>query len=337
MIKDVTMRPTGLLFLAGLMLAGAPATAVTYQVEGRISASGDGGWDLASFDSAAKRFYVTHGDVVVAADVVHATASAPFSGIARGHAAVPISGQSLLAVTSGRDDSVRLFDTKSGAEIARIPVGGNPDAAFYDAKAGRLVVMNAKSGTVSVIDVVARKVTSTITLKPGLEIGTQDGDILLVNNEDSSELETANLRTGQAGPAIALTGCEGPTGLAFDTATGQAISACANHKAAVVDVRNHRVTALLDIDAGPDTVMIDQKRRMALIPCGRDGTLVLIALDGGAHVVGRVTTEAGARTGAVDPDSGKVYLPTAELVPAAAGGRPQPKPGTFHILVLAPR
>ena len=196
--------------------------------------------------------------------------------------------------------------------------------------------MNAKGCAVSLVDPIARKVTSTITLKPGLEIGTNDGDTLLVNNEDLSELETANLRTGQAGPTIALTGCQGPTGLAFDPTTGQAISACANHKAAVVDVRNHRVTALLDIDAGPDTVLIDQKRRMAFIPCGRDGTLVLIALDGGAHVVGRVTTEAGARTGALDPDSGKVYLPTADLAPAAAGGRPQPKPGTFHILVVAP-
>ena len=75
---------------------------------------------------------------------------------------------------------------------------------------------------------------------------------------------------------------------------------------------------------------------MAFIPCGRDGTLILIGLDGGAHVTGRVTTEAGARTGALDPDSGKVYLPTADLAPAAAGGRPQPKPGTFHILVVAP-
>jgi hypothetical protein len=338
MIGDFAMfqRSTRSLFLAALLLAGAPAAAATYQVESRIAAPGDGGWDLATFDAVAKRVYVTHGAIVVAADVVHGTASAPFSGIDRGHTAVPIAGQPLLAVTSGHDNSVRLFNTNSGAEVARIAVGTDPDAAFYDADAGRLVVMNAKSGTVSLVDPIARKVAATITLKPGLEIGTNDGDTLLVNNEDLSELETANLRTGQAGPTIPLTGCQGPTGLAFDPATGQAISACANHKAAVVDVRNHRVTALLDIDAGPDTVLIDQKRRMALIPCGRDGTLILIALDGGAHVVGRVTTEAGARTGALDPDSGTVYLPTADLAPAAAGGRPQPKPGTFHILVVAP-
>jgi len=95
---------------------------------------------------------------------------------------------------------------------------------------------------------------------------------------------------------------------------------------------------LLDIGAGPDTVLVDTRRRVALIPCGRDGTLTVIALGERPHIVGEVRTELGARTGALDPATGKIYLPTAELAPPAApGGRPQPKPGTFHILVLAPR
>jgi len=331
-------RPTRFLLLAAMLLTGAAAPAPSYKLVGSIAAPGDGGWDYATIDPSAKRVYVTHGATVVMADIAHGTASEPFSGIAKGHAAVPIAAGNLVAVTSGHDDSVRLFDSRSGSEVAKIAVGTDPDAAFYDASAGRLVVMNAKGGTVSLVDPAARKVTNTITLKPGLEAGALDGDTLLVNNEDLNELETASLRTGRAGPAIALTGCEGPTGLAFDPLTGQAISACANRKAAVVDVRHHRLVRLLDIDGGPDTVLIDQHRRLALIPCGRDGTLVVIALDGVARVVGHVATEAGARTGALDPETGRIYLPTAILVPATTpGGRPQTKPGSFHILVLAPR
>lgn len=331
-------RPTRFLFLAAMLLTGAAAPAPGYRVVGSIAAPGDGGWDYATIDRTAKRVYVTHGATVVAADIVHGTASAPFSGIAKGHAAVPIAAQHLVAVTSGHDDSVRLFDIQSGSEVAKIAVGTDPDAAFYDAQASRLVVINAKGGTVSLVDPSMRKVTATITLKPGLEAATQDGDTLLVNNEDLNELDTASLRTGKPGPAIALTGCQGPTGIAFDPATGQAVSACANRKAAVVDVRHHRLVRLLDIDGGPDTVLIDQHRRLAFIPCGRDGTLVMIALDGGAHVVQHIATEAGARTGALDPETGRIYLPTAALSPAAApGARPQPKPGSFHILVLAPR
>jgi hypothetical protein len=53
--------------------------------------------------------------------------------------------------------------------------------------------------------------------------------------------------------------------------------------------------------------------------------------------IGRVTTEAGARTGAIDPSTGIIYLPTAKFgAPAQPGGRPGPIAGSFHILVLKP-
>jgi DNA-binding beta-propeller fold protein YncE len=323
-----------------IVASAAPAADrdADYAVTGRIAAPGDGGWDYASIDPETKRVYVTHGDTVVVADPVRDTAAAPFSGIAKGHAAIPIPGRHLLAVTSGRDDTVRLFDTETGKELGRVAVGNDPDAAYYDTALQRLVVVNAKGGTVSLVDPVARTVTATITLKPGLEAVAHDGGKLIVNNEDLNELETADLRTGKAGPAVVLTGCQGPTGLAFDPVSGQAISACANHKAAIVDVRHHRLVGLLDIGAGPDTALVDTQRRFAFIPCGGDGTLVQIALDGGARVVRSIPTERGARTAALDPDTGAIYLPTADLTPAVApGGKPQPKPGTFHILVVTPR
>ena len=46
------------------------------------------------------------------------------------------------------------------------------------------------------------------------------------------------------------------------------------------------------------------------------------------------TTQRGARTGTVDLKTGKIYLPAAEYVMPTAGQRPEPKPGTFQILVL---
>ena len=50
-----------------------------------------------------------------------------------------------------------------------------------------------------------------------------------------------------------------------------------------------------------------------------------------------VKTELGARTGAVDPKTGKVYLPTASYgPPTTPGGRPAIVPGSFHIVVVSP-
>jgi len=318
-------------------VGAAAASAPTY-VAGRQIAGPDGGWDYAKVDPETRKLYVAHGDVVTEIDLANGDAVRSFGAIAKAHAVVPLPDGRLL-VTSAHDNTARLFDTKSGRETARIAVGDDPDAAFYDAATGHAVVMNAKGGTVSVIDVATRAVVRTITLKPGLEYGVlASGDRLFVNNEDANEIETANLATGKVGPAIALTGCQGPTGLALDDKTDQLISACANGKAAVVDAKAQRLVSLLTIGAGPDAAIIDANRRLAFIPCGKDGVLDVIALDapGGAKIVATVKTEPGARTGALDPSDGSLYLPTARFAPPVAGGRPTALPGTFHILAVSP-
>ena len=51
----------------------------------------------------------------------------------------------------------------------------------------------------------------------------------------------------------------------------------------------------------------------------------------------RITTEVGARTAAMDPRTGALYLPTARFdPPAVPGGRPVAVAGTFHVLEIQP-
>jgi len=84
-------------------------------------------------------------------------------------------------------------------------------------------------------------------------------------------------------------------------------------------------------------VIFDPARDMAFIPCGRSGELDVVAIRGAAVVVvQRLATHVGARSGAVDPKTGAVYLPTAEFDPSPGGGRPTARPGTFEILVVTP-
>lgn len=321
---------------AALLVSASPAP--HYAISGRI-AGPDGGWDYASVDAKTGRLYVAHDRSVTVVDLAHRSDVRSIGSIAHAHAAVPIPDLGLLLVTSGRDDSVRLIDSASGRETAKIAVGSDPDAAFYDAGTHRAVVMNAKAGTVSVIDVKAAKVARTITLKPGLEFGVLGArDTLFVNNEDANEIETANLTTGAVGAAIPMPGCEGPSGLGYDAAHGRLISACANGKAAIVDVRTRRVT-LLDIGKGPDAVIMDPARGLAFIPCGKDGIISVVSIGtaGPARVVGSIASEVGARTGAVDPRTGVLYLPTARFAPPATPGeRPAALPGSFHVLVVGP-
>lgn len=321
--------------LAFALTAAAPPS---YRVTGAIPAA-DGGWDYAAVAPDSRLLYIARAAEVTEIDLAHGNAVRAFGQIAKGHAVVPLPDHMLL-VSSAHDDTVRLIETLSGKEVARIATGTDPDASLYDARSGLAAVMNAKAGTVSVIDIAKRAVVRTITLKPGLEFAQlADDGTLFVNNEDENEIETANLHTGAAGPAIKLAGCTGPTGLALDPASHVLISACANGKAAVIDAVSHRQTGSLTIGAGPDAVILDAARRLAFIPCGRDGTLSIIALDGpaGPRVTGAIKTAVGARTGALDPATGKLYLPTADFGPApAGGGRPAMLPGTFKVIEVSP-
>ena len=331
-------RSIFLLLASATPSLAAPAIAPTYAVAGSI-AGPDGSWDYARVDAAARKLYVARSGAVTVVDLASGSQVTSWGELARGHAVVPLPGNRLLA-TSGNDATVRFFDTRTGQQIASLAVGKKPDAAIYDAAHGRAFVMNADSGTVSTIDTRAMRVTSTITVKPALEYAAlaKDGT-LFVNDEDANEIEVVDVVRGITGKPIALPGCEGPTGLGYDTRHDRLIAACANGKAAIVDARARRLVALLDIGKGADAVIMDDARRLAFVPCGRDGVLDILSLDapGGIANVGRVTTEVGARTGALDTVTGAIYLPTARFgPPAAGGGRPAIIPGSFHILVVKP-
>lgn len=61
-------------------------------------------------------------------------------------------------------------------------------------------------------------------------------------------------------------------------------------------------------------MIYDDHRQLAFIPSALAGTLSVIALSGSldTKVIETVPTQVGVRTGAVDPQTGRVYLPTAE-------------------------
>ncbi|MBW0007845.1 MAG: gluconolactonase, partial [Sphingomonas sp.] len=49
-----------------------------------------------------------------------------------------------------------------------------------------------------------------------------------------------------------------------------------------------------------------------------------------------VQTAKSARTIALDPSTGRAYLPAVDLQPPVGNERPKAVPGTFRILVVAP-
>jgi hypothetical protein len=80
-------------------------------------------------------------------------------------------------------------------------------------------------------------------------------------------------------------------------------------------------------------------RRRAFVAGGEDGTLSVIAVRSNRDiaVLQTLSTQKGTRLGAVDIDSGRVYLPSAKFGPPKPPiPYPTVLPGTFGFFVAAP-
>jgi hypothetical protein len=112
------------------------------------------------------------------------------------------------------------------------------------------------------------------------------------------------------------------------------LAACSNRLAVSVRAADGKLLGKAPIDRHPDAVIFDATRKVFLIPCGRDGTLPIVAESAEGHltVVAKVTTAVGAHTGALDPETGRVYLPTADFHLRLSGI--EPADGSFRILVF---
>ena len=299
-------------------------------------AGADGPWDYAAVDSETHRLFVARGDGVMVVDLLSGAVTPTLVPGKRVHGVLPLP-DGVAVSTNGETGDVTLFKMSDGAILAQFPAGKKPDSVVRDAKSGLVAVMNGDDGSVTLIDVAGKVVAGSIAVGGKLEFAAAAGEgRVFVNVEDKNELAELDIPDRRVVRRIPLPGCDSPTGLAFDAKTHVLVSACGNGVAVAVSAVEGEVFATLPIGKGPDAVMFDAKTRRFLIPCGRDGVLTVIgeAEDGSLKVVETASTAKGARTGAVDPDTGKVYLPTAEFEAAKTGERPAAKPGSFHILVL---
>jgi DNA-binding beta-propeller fold protein YncE len=311
---------------------GASGLRITQRIAGP-----DGGWDYASFDPRLGRVYVAHGDKVMVIDAVTGKVKPDFAAGARLHAVVPVPGTNRLVTTNSGDNTAKVIDATSGALLASIPTAQDADSAAFDPATRMVVVIGGDSGEITLVDPKALKAVGSIKVGGALEFLAPDGKgRVFVNAEDSNQIVLVDLKTRKVMAHWPLAGCRRPTGLAM-VAGGRLISACGNGVAKILSTADGHDIATLTIGEGPDAVLYDDRRGLALIPCGRAGTLAVIALTG-SHantVIDTVPTQIGARTGAVDPKTGRVWLPTAQYnLPVPPGQRPTTKPGTFEVLEL---
>jgi YVTN family beta-propeller protein len=324
--------------LLAAMLGSAAHSATLkpgYAVVAQLPA-GDGGWDLLSVAPNDQRLYVAHGDGVTAIDLRTGKATDHIVSGQRVHAALAIPATHEVLSTNGQTNNAILFDGRTGKIRATIPTGTKPDAAAYDPATHTVWIMNPGSGDITVVDPASAKVLATVPVGGSLEMAEADGGHMFVNVEDKNEVAVLDTRTRKLVKRFPLEGCDGPTGIAIEPASHEILSACGENAVAIVSAPDGRQIAKLAIGKGADGAAYDPIRHVGLVPGGRDGNLTVIRLGSKPAVLGTVTTAVSARTIAVDPSTGRAYLPSAKLTPAPAGERPKSVPGSFRVLVVAP-
>ncbi|AXC10783.1 collagen triple helix repeat domain protein [Acidisarcina polymorpha] len=322
----------------------AAAQAGTYHVEQTWKLGGDGGWDYLKVDEAAHLLYITRGARVMVVDLQSGKVLGEITGLQGTHGVAFDSAGKLGYISDGGAGMVRVFDRATRQVVNSVPVGKNPDAILYEPTKKYVFAFNGRSNDASVIDTSSNQVIATIPLSGKPEFAQTDGKgTVFVNIEDKNDLVRIDAATLKVTATWPLAPCESPSGLAIDPAKRRLFSVCDGKKMAITDADSGKVVATPEIGDGPDAAGFDSQRALAFSSNG-EGTLTIVHQDSADSysVLQTVPTKRGARTMALDPSTGKVYLVTADFgpkpTPTADNPRPRPAilPGTFSVIVVSP-
>ncbi len=334
------MRINGfaLIFLSAF-LACIPVRAQSWHVATTFHPGGDGGWDYVTVDGPNHRFFVTRATHTQAIDTRTGKLLADIPGQVRSHgvALVPQLNRGFIT-DGGGSGAILVFDLKTYKVLGRIPTMPDSDGIIYDAGTNLVLAVSGDGNALMTfppdIDPENGKVT-TIALGGAPEFLAADGSgKAYVNLEDKDLVAVVDLHLNKVLDRWPVAPGGHPVGMAVDPAAHHLFIGCRNpQKMIVMSTESGKVEAALPIGKGNDAAGFDHGHGFA--SCG-DGSLTVIGEKAGHFEVEQtIKTADGARTMGLDETTQQIFLPTAEMLTTAAGHRPQPKPGTFGIVVVS--
>ena len=341
--------PYQLLAAAGCAAAATLASAadpapVSYSITRSVPLGAPDGWDYLYFEPQSHRVYVAHGTEITVVDGRSGALLGRVSGIGGVNGIVALPQLRKGYTDSRRDKAAVVFDLGTFKVTHQIPADTDTDALLYEPSTRRVFVMNGDGQDTTVIDTAQDVAVATIPLQGQPEFAAADGEgHVFVNITDKREIVRIDARSARIEARWPIPACERPHGLAIDPATHRLFSSCVNRLLLVVSADDGHVVASLPIGLGTDAAAYDPKRKLVFSSNG-EGTLSVIRQQGADQYVslGNLPTKPLARTMTLDPDSGRLYLVTAdvsELNPKAERLRERYaiRPGTVQLLFLDPK
>lgn len=331
----------------GCAAAAVAAPAAHMEVLQHWKLGGAGGWDYLTVDSPSHRLFISRGTRVDVVDLETGKIVGAIPDTQGVHGIALANGLNRGYTSNGRANSVTVFDLDTLKITREAPVPGkNPDAILFEPASKRVFTFNGASKDATVLDASTLAVIGTIPLPDKPEFAVDDGrGRVFVNIEsDPGRLVAIDSKTLTVKNTWTLSGCNSPTGLALDAARNRLFSVCDGKVMAVTDAVSGKQIALVAIGEHPDAAAYDSKHA-AVYSSNGDGTLSIVRQESADRytVAANLPTQRGARTMALDPATGKIYLVTADFgpAPAATAEQPHPRPApvadSFVVLVVGER
>ena len=290
-----------------------------YQLESAVVLKGAApGWDYLSFDPAHSHLFIGRRRDGV---TVYDTQSGKVAGIienSQGANMATLVSKFDRGYTTNEDGSSTVFQLSTLKTISRIKLGESADAAYFEPVTGQLAFMMGDDKAIAFADAATGTPTGKLALQSEkIEAGAADGQgNLFVALRDRNAVIRIDTRKRQVTAEWKTTGCEQPTGLAFDRAGQRIFAGCRGNSPvlAVLDATSGKVVATPLIGRGNDGVVFDPETHKVYASNGVDANIVIYdQVDPNTYKLeAAVGTRPLARTMALDPASKKVYTVTAE-------------------------
>jgi YVTN family beta-propeller protein len=341
----MTLRATRLLTCVMALLCGTAVAEDPYKFVREIKIGGEGGWDILTIDSAAQRLYLSHATKVVVVDLTKNAVAGEITDTPGVHGFVAVPEFQRGFSTNGKENKSSVVDLATLKTISKIDTGESPDAVVYEPNHREVYIFNHRGNSVTVVDAKTEKVVATIPLdgSPEFAVADEKGGRVYCNIEDKSEVVAIDAAKHQVVAHWPIAPGEEPSGIALDAVHHRLFSGCHNKMMTMLDTESGKVVTTAPICVGTDGAAFDDASQLAFASCG-DGTTTIAKEETPEKltVVQTLNTERGARTMALDPQTHRIYLPTAQFQPApspspgASPARPTIIPNTLKLLVYGP-
>src|SRR6266571_4189766 len=287
------MRNNALVLTLAAIASLLAQSSSSYRVTRTYTLGGDGSWDYIVPDPPNHRLFIARQNRVMVVDADSGRLLGEVTGIQGAHGTAIAEATGHGFATSGKDQSVLMFDLKTFKALGRIPAAEDADAILFDSASNRVFTLNGDAHSSTVIDPRAGKLVTNLPLggKPEYGVSAGDGKVY-ANLTDTSEVVEIDAKTATVARRWSTAPCKQPVAMAIDTAHHRLFSGCRSGVMAVSDYQAAKVVATVPIGTGVDGAGFDASSSDAFAS-NADGTLTVIRQDtpDTYHVVETVQTQ----------------------------------------------